>query len=133
MLLRLTKTSWQCVHFVASSVEPPMGELAAAGMYLAKIDVEVVHNKDDLFEFEILAKALDFPAYFGRNWDALEECLRDLDWLPANGYVIWLTGSAPFWRDNFSLAGTLTEVTLEVAQWWAERRIPFHLVFAGDG
>jgi hypothetical protein len=33
---------------------------------------------------------LAFPAWFGHNWDALADCLTDLSWLPAAGYVlIW--------------------------------------------
>jgi RNAse (barnase) inhibitor barstar len=31
--------------------------------------------------FENLAKILDFPDYFGQNWDALLDCLSDFDWI----------------------------------------------------
>jgi len=35
-----------------------------------------------------LARAFDFPSHFGQNWDALEDCLTDLEWLPAAGYLL---------------------------------------------
>jgi RNAse (barnase) inhibitor barstar len=37
-------------------------------------------SKSDLLES--LAESLRFPSYFGHNWDALEDFLADLSWLP---------------------------------------------------
>ncbi|EKQ69376.1 Barstar, RNAse (barnase) inhibitor [Leptolyngbyaceae cyanobacterium JSC-12] len=34
------------------------------------------------------SQVMNFPDYFGANWDGFEECLTDLEWLPANGYVV---------------------------------------------
>ena len=36
-----------------------------------------------------VATALHFPKDFGHNWDALEECLTDIEWVDADGYVIY--------------------------------------------
>ena len=38
-----------------------------------------LRRKADLLR--ALAKGLKFPDYFGWNWDALDECVRDLSWL----------------------------------------------------
>ena len=40
--------------------------------------------------FQEIARGLYFPDYFGRNWDAVYDCLTDLNWLPAAGYVLVL-------------------------------------------
>lgn len=44
-----------------------------------------------------LAAAFRFPAGFGRNWDALLDCLRSLPGeLPARGYVLAVRNSKAF-------------------------------------
>jgi len=40
-----------------------------------------------------IGRALRFPSYYGVNLDALEECLRDLSWLPAGEVVLVWDGS----------------------------------------
>ncbi len=43
--------------------------------------------------FDEFAAAFQFPAYFGENWDAFDECVTDLSWLPADVYTVLLTDS----------------------------------------
>ena len=44
-------------------------------------------DKDALFRW--YADALDMPEYFGANWDALDECLRDLSWVKERRLVLF--------------------------------------------
>ena len=30
---------------------------------------------------DVYQQVLSFPDYFGRNWDAFDECMRDLSWI----------------------------------------------------
>ena len=53
------------------------------------IDLARVTTKAGLLtEF---ARRLSFPDYFGHNWDALDESLRDLAYLPGAGYVLLIS------------------------------------------
>ena len=52
------------------------------GMYSFRATIpEGIKSKSVLLE--ALYDALRFPDYFGSNWDALDECICDLSWLPA--------------------------------------------------
>lgn len=41
--------------------------------------------------FSEITKKLYFPDYFGNNWNALDDCLQDLDWIHAYSIKIIVT------------------------------------------
>lgn len=51
--------------------------------------------------FAELSEQLRFPDYFGANWNALEECIRDLSWLPP-GPVVLMHQDVPLAEDTES-------------------------------
>ena len=55
-----------------------------------------IATKDELLT--VIASGLDFPGYFGNNWDALEECLRDLSWI-SGGRVALMHADMPLVND----------------------------------
>ncbi|MBN1152533.1 MAG: barstar family protein [Dehalococcoidia bacterium] len=101
----------------------------AAGLGFARIDLREAGDKPGILH--AFAGALEFPDYFGMNWDALYDCLTDMSWSPAVGYVMLLTGfqraadSAP---EDLEL---LTRVLQSAADYWREREIRFYAVLAG--
>ncbi len=50
------------------------------------VDGRAARDKASLIE--ACARAFAFPDWVGRNWDALEDALRDLSWLPPDGLVV---------------------------------------------
>ena len=66
-----------------------------------------------------LARALEFPAHSGRNWDAVEEMLADLDWLPAKGYLLIVTHADELLVQNPDDYETFVDILKSVAKEWA--------------
>ena len=71
------------------------------------------------------AAAMDFPAYFGHNWDAFEESINDLTWAPAAGYVLLYDH---LWRfaceqpDAWAVARAILQAACDQ---WAGQGTPF--------
>ncbi|HEY2794380.1 MAG TPA: barstar family protein [Micromonosporaceae bacterium] len=61
-------------------------ELAAADWLMRVVDGGTMTDRASMFEE--FAVACDFPSWFGGNWDAFADCLRDLSWLPQQPLVI---------------------------------------------
>jgi RNAse (barnase) inhibitor barstar len=121
----LVRVDWSCVHFARE--EPSETELIDRGLALVLIEGDRVGDAGELMD--ALAVGFSFPDYFGRNWDAVDECLRDLSWLPAEGYVLVVRDADDLWRREPRAAARLIESWLFCAEHWARRETPFHLVF----
>lgn len=52
----------------------------AHGWRVHRLEGRAIGSKADLLSRA--AETLRFPAYFGHNWDAFEECLNDMSWAP---------------------------------------------------
>ncbi|MFE5503574.1 barstar family protein [Amycolatopsis japonica] len=64
----------------------------ARGAYPHLIDGTRTVDKDSTLD--AIAEALSFPEYFGKNLDALYDCLTDLSWLPPGEHVLIWAGSS---------------------------------------
>jgi barstar (barnase inhibitor) len=128
----LATPGWRCVRFLGASAEwPSASTLAAQDFVLADLDAGSITSEDGLLRE--LARVFRFPDYFGENWDALDECLRDLEWLPARGYVLRVHGAEALWAGLPLGAGKLVESWLSCAEEWARQGVAFHLAFLWSG
>lgn len=103
-----------------------------SGLKLVRIELKGVHEKPTLLE--AIASALDFPEWFGGNWDALEDCLTDMSWNKARGYVVVLEHSAELIKRAPAEFAAAREVFKSAAVYWAGQGKPFWTLFGGvDG
>lgn len=134
--LQSTKAPWTTLLMLTagqraeSLVRPPTG-------YALKV-IKGRQCKTPAHLFAEFAQALEFPDYFGHNWDALEECLADLEWLPAKGYILFITDAGYVLPDDEEEYETFLEILRDAGEAWgsgqagmgARRATPFHALFA---
>ena len=134
--LQSTKAPWTSLLTVTDG--QPVKSLIRSPARLALKVINGRHCKTPAALFTEFAQALEFPDYFGHNWDALEECLADLEWLPAKGYILLITDAAHVLPDDEEEYETFLEVLRDAGEAWgsgqagmgARRATPFHVLFA---
>ena len=108
----------------ASRVDAIEDALRGSKLSLARIALQDVTDKVALLRR--IAARLDFPAWFGENWDALEDCLTDLSWRAGEGNVLVVEGFQFLPAGDL---GVLVDVMISAAEFWAGRGKPFFAVF----
>jgi hypothetical protein len=81
------------------------------------------------------AAACQLPPYFGRNWDALDECLQDLDIAGAEGVVLCILDAEQLLADASPEHGRILFDLLEgaaEAHGRGPHALPFHTVLQAD-
>ena len=117
------------VRFAQVSALPALlEEIARDGLARAAIDGATIKDGPDLLA--ALGHALTFPAYYGRNWDAAEECLRDLGERYPKGCALLVDHARGLWQRQPRKMGQLTSLWLAASETAA---VPLRLIFLLDG
>ena len=93
---------------------------ASARARLAWFELETAGARDKPQFLAACAKSLEFPEWFGTNWDALADCLRDFSWRGAPGYVVLWRGGAALAAAAPESFATALEIFRDAASYWKE-------------
>lgn len=111
------------VHLPQAGAAPLAAAAAALGYLWAEVDLGAVETKERFLA--ALAEALSFPAWFGQNWDALEDCLTDMSWSNAEGYVLILRHADGLHGRSEGDFLTALRVLADVSTAWAQEGVSF--------
>jgi RNAse (barnase) inhibitor barstar len=101
-------------------------QVKATGGELFELDGELMSETAGLMaEF---ARGLRFPDYFGKNWDALSDCLTDLSWLDdAHSHLVV---AIDHW--DYCASPLLQEILQETVALWADSEIPLYVLLRSE-
>jgi len=114
-----------------SSTVDVAAHLARAGWAVRVVDLGEVRDKAGLLE--AFRGPLAFPAWVGRNWDALDDALRDLSWWPPGerGRAIIVARAGRLDDDLRAEWATLCDVLATATERWRATSTPLGVLVRG--
>ena len=114
----------------AYRVEDLMQAAQDAGQHFLYANLAAADTKQDVLE--MIASAFLFPAHFGKNLDALYDCMTDLVHKSGSqpGFVVVLDQLPDHARFDREAREQLLDVFREAADFWGERKIPFRCFYS---
>jgi RNAse (barnase) inhibitor barstar len=114
----------------AYRVEDLMAAAQAAGQHFLYANVGSAQSKQDVLD--AIAQAFTFPAHFGKNLDALYDCMTDIVHKAGAqpGFVVVLEQLPDNPRFDREAREQLLDVFRDAADFWSERKIPFRCFYS---
>ena len=114
----------------AYRVEDLMSAAASSGQHFLYANLSSAQTKQDVLDG--IAAAFTFPSHFGKNLDALFDCMTDLVHKSGQqpGFVVVLEQLPDNPRFDREAREQLLEVFRDAAEYWGERRIPFRCFYS---
>lgn len=101
---------------------------AACKLDFLQIDLKKATGKTNFLKK--VAQELNFPEYFGMNWDALSDCLTDMSWKSASGYVLLFSDIQSLSKCAPADMEIIREILDSSTQYWKQRKIPFYILLS---
>lgn len=130
-LASLTDEGRHGVFHVTGDCRGLEDEARDAGWHVVAIDTSQVSDKPGFMD--VVSEAFDLPTWFGRNWDALDECLRALDLDDPEGLLVVWDGWAPFAEADPDAFETSVGVFQDACVAWADDEVAGAVLLRGDG
>ena len=114
----------------AYRVDDLMTAAETSGQHFLYANLTEAQTKQDVLEG--IAQAFLFPPHFGKNLDALYDCMTDLVHKAGQqpGFVVVLEQLPDNARFDREAREQLLEVFRDAAEYWSDRRIPFRCFYS---
>ncbi|PPE69666.1 barstar family protein [Caldimonas thermodepolymerans] len=114
----------------AFRVEDLMQTAQDTGQHFLYANLGNAQTKQDVLE--TIAESFLFPPHFGKNFDALYDCMTDLVHKagPQPGFIVVLEQIPDNPRFDREAREQLLDVFRDAADFWAERKIPFRCFYS---
>ncbi len=114
----------------AYRVEDLMQAAQAVDQHFLYANLSAAQSKQDVLEG--IAQSFLFPAHFGKNYDALYDCMTDLVHKAGAqpGFVVVLEQLPDNARFDREAREQLLDVFRDAADFWAERKVPFRCFYS---